>query len=74
MYKIDLKDGYFSVPLHKDSRDLVRFHWAGILYEFLCLCFCFGTSSQIIHKAIKGSNLRFETSGDKVCNLFRRFI
>ena len=45
MYKIDLKDGYFSVPLHKDSRDLVRFHWAGILYEFLCLCFCFGTSS-----------------------------
>ena len=49
MCKIDLKGGYFSVPLHKDSRNLVRFHWAGNLYEFLCLCFCFGTSSQIIH-------------------------
>ena len=34
----------------------------------------FGTSSQNIHKIIKGSNLSFETSYDKGHNLSRRFI
>ena len=34
----------------------------------------FGTSSQNIHKIIKGPNLSFETSDDKGHNLFRRFI
>ena len=34
----------------------------------------FGTSSQNIHKIIKGSNLSFETSDDKGHNLSRRFI
>ena len=33
----------------------------------------FGTSSQNIHKIIKGSNLSFETSDDKGHNLSRRF-
>lgn len=37
--KVDLKDAYFSIPLHKDSRKYVRFAWSGNLYEFLCLCF-----------------------------------
>ena len=35
MCKINLKDVYFSVPLHKNPRKLVRFLWAGNLYEFL---------------------------------------
>ena len=34
----------------------------------------FGTTSQNIHKIIKGSNLSFETSDDKGHNLSRRFI
>ena len=71
MCKIDLKDAYFSVPLHKDSRKLVRFLWAGNLYDFLLW---FGTSSQNIQKIIKGSNLSFGTSYDKGHNLSRRFI
>ena len=51
--KIDLKDAYFSVPLHKDSRKLVRFLWAGNLYEFLCLCFGLGPAPRIFTKLLK---------------------
>ena len=47
MYEIDLKDAYFSVLLHKDSRKLVRFLWEGNLYEFLCLCFGLGAAPRI---------------------------
>ena len=36
--------------------------------------FWFGTSSQNIHKIIKGFNLSFETSDEKAHNLSRRFI
>ena len=39
---IDLKEAYFTVPLDKSSRDLVRLLWEGNLCEFLCLCFSLG--------------------------------
>ena len=53
MRKIDLKDTYFSVPLHKDSRNLVRFLWAGNLYGFLCLCFGLVPAPTIFKKILK---------------------
>ena len=53
MYEIDLKDAYFSVLLHKDSRKLVRFLWEGNLYEFLCLCFGLGATPRILIKLLK---------------------
>ena len=80
MCKIDLKDAYFSVPLHKDSRKLVRFIWAGNLYEFLCLCFGLGPAPRIFTGLLKvpisvlRPNLSFETSYDKGHNLSQQFI
>ena len=53
MCKIDLKDAYFNVPLHKDSRKLVRFLWAGNLYKFLCLCFGLRPAQRIFTKLLK---------------------
>ena len=53
MCKRDLKDGYFSVPLHKDSRNLVRFLWAGNLYVFLCPCFGLAPAPTIFKKLLK---------------------
>ena len=35
MSKIDFKNAYFSVPLSKESRKLVRFQWEGSLYKFI---------------------------------------
>ena len=51
-----MKDAYFSVLLHRNCRDKVRFQWSGKLYEFLSLCFNLGpaptslTSSNIPNK------------------------
>ena len=54
MAKLDLKDAYFCIPLHKEYRKFVRFQWDGKLYEFLCLCFNLGPAPRIFTKLLKG--------------------
>ena len=49
----NLKDAYFSVSLHKDSRKLKRFLWAGDLYEFLYLYFGLEPVPRIFTNFIK---------------------
>ena len=39
---IDLKEVYFTVPVDKSCRHLVRLLWEGNLCEFPCLCFGLG--------------------------------
>ena len=34
---VDLKDAYFSMPVHTDHRKFLRFAWNGCLYQFTCL-------------------------------------
>ena len=51
--KLDLKDAYFSVALHKISRKYLRFPWQGNLYEFLCVCFGLGPAPRIFTKLMK---------------------
>ena len=53
MYKLDLKDAYFSVLLKKNSRHFVCFRWSGNLYKFLCLCFSLGLAPRIFTKLLK---------------------
>ena len=51
--KIDLKDAYCSVLLHKDSQKVARFLWVENLYEFLRLCFGLGLAPRIFKKLLK---------------------
>ena len=37
MYKIDLQDAYFCIPLQRSSQRFIRFQWEGSLYELLSL-------------------------------------
>ena len=52
MAKQDLKDAYFCVPLHKESRKFVQFPWNGKLYEFLCLYFGLCPAPRIFTKLL----------------------
>ena len=50
---LDLKDVYFSVPLHKESQTFDRFQWDGELYEFFCFCFGLDPARRIFTKLRK---------------------
>ena len=39
MMKLDLKDAYYAVPIHPESRKYLRFQFKGTTYEFCCLPF-----------------------------------
>ena len=54
MCKIDLKDGYFCVPLHRKHRKYILFCWEGQLYELLCLeLLGLGPAPRIFTKLLK---------------------
>ena len=37
MASIDLKDAYFSLPVHKNYQKYLKFVWRGVLYKFTCM-------------------------------------
>jgi hypothetical protein len=39
MIKIDLKDGYFHIPVHKSHQTLLGFQWNGTFYKYRALPF-----------------------------------
>ena len=39
MSRIDLKDAYFAIPIHKNHRQYLRFLWQNQAYKFTCLPF-----------------------------------
>ena len=36
MASIDLKDAYYSIPIHKDHQKYLKFAWWGKLYQYTC--------------------------------------
>ena len=53
LIKIDLKDAFWSVPVNRKSRRLMRFEWEGILYEFRSLAFGLGPAPWVFTKLLK---------------------
>ena len=37
MASIDLRDAYFSIPVHASHQKYLKFMWKGTLYKFTCL-------------------------------------
>lgn len=53
MASIDLKDAYFSIPIHYDDRKYLRFLWQNRLYEFVCLPFGYSLAPRTFTKILK---------------------
>lgn len=51
--RIDLKDAYFLIPIHRESRKYLRFYFQGQLFEFLVLPFGLSTAPYIFTKVLK---------------------
>ncbi|XP_045127738.1 uncharacterized protein LOC123514154 [Portunus trituberculatus] len=47
MTAINLRDAYFQIPIHPDSRKFLRFIWRGRHFQFRVLCFGLSTAPQV---------------------------
>ena len=50
---IDLKDAYFSIPIHADNYKYLRFEWNSTLFEFICLPFGLSSAPRVFTKVLK---------------------
>ena len=53
MWKLDLQDAYFYVPLSKEDQKRVTFRLEGALYQFLYLCFDLSPAPYVLIKLLK---------------------
>lgn len=51
--KIDLKDAYFSVGIHPQSRKFLKFIWQAKLYQFTCLANGLSPAPRLYTKLLK---------------------
>ena len=50
---IDLKDGYFLIPIHADHYKYLRFEWNSTLFELICLPFGLSLVPRVFTKVLK---------------------
>lgn len=50
---VDLKDAYFSVPIHEDYQKYLKFSFNGNLYKFVCIPFGLKSAPYVFTKILK---------------------
>ena len=53
MVSLDLKDAYFSVPIHPLDRKLLRFFWKSQRFEFTYFPFGYSLAPWVFSKILK---------------------
>ena len=60
---IDLKDAYYTLPIHPDDRDYLCFQWQGQFYRFTCLPFGLSSAPYLFSKTLKPIFSKFHGKG-----------
>ena len=53
MASVDLRDEYYSVPIHNDDQKYLRFCWKGRLFQFTCLPNGLACAPRLFTKILK---------------------
>ena len=53
MTRLDLKDAYFAIPIHRDHRRFLRFKWQAATFEFQCLPFGLSSAPRTFAKILR---------------------
>ena len=73
MAKIDLKDAYFMVPIHREDRGFLKFKFKNRCFRFNCLPFGLaGMRSLGLYQSPKACGSSAKTAGGKTDSLYRR--
>ena len=52
MISLDMRDAYFHIPIHPQSRKFLRFVFDGQVYQFRALCFGLSTAPQVFTRVL----------------------
>ena len=63
MIKLDLKDAYFSIPIHPSHRKFLSFRWKHKAFQFTCLPFGLSSAPRMFTKVMKPVITYFRSLG-----------
>lgn len=66
MASVDLRDAYYTVPVHYDSRKYLRFNWKGQLWQFRALPNGLTSAPRLFTKVLKPILASLRSSGHLV--------
>ena len=63
MMKLDLKDAYYAVPIHQESRKYLRFQFEGTTFEFSCLPFGLSLAPRVFTRILRPVVAKLRSEG-----------
>lgn len=53
MASVDLKDAFYSIPIHPDHQKFLKFSWFGTIYKFICMPNGYNDAMRVFTKVLK---------------------